>query len=166
MVTMWALRSSQRTKASIATAVLNLVSSMLFAAISLLEHSKSLHGSILLNTYLFFSIIFDATRTRTMWNMALSTSLTIPFTTALGLKVVILGLEELNKTRYIRAGERKSAPEETAGIFSRSLFLWLNRLIFTGFSNVLRVESLPEIDRRLCSESLWSSFGSRWEGSK
>lgn len=95
--------------------------------------------------------------------MAYGASITVPFTLSLGLKISILGLEEVNKTKYISPGEGRCAPEETAGLFSRTLFWWLNKLIRTGFSNVLTVESLPEIDGRLSSESLWASFGSRWE---
>lgn len=166
MVAMWLLQSNQRTKASVTAAALGLVSSVLFVALSLLEHSKSLHGSVLLNVYLLFSILFDATRARTLWNMSFAASITIPFTVSLGLKILILSLEEINKTRYIAPSEKSCGPEETAGVFSRSLLLWLNKLIFAGFSNILGVDNLPQIDRRLRSEALWTSFGARWESCK
>lgn len=90
------------------------------------------------------------------------------FSAALGFKVMILVLEEANKTSYIHKSTAAEgiAAEETAGIFSRTLFWWLNSLIRTGFSKILHVETLPTIDKRLCSESLLARFSKRWEESK
>lgn len=132
-------------------------------ALSFTEHSKSLHPSSLLNAYLFFSVLFDIVRTRTLWMMDYQVAIPGIFTASLGLKILILVLEETNKTKYIKSDHRETAAEETAGIFSRTLFWWLNRLIRTGFSKVLNVPTLPTIDRRLLSESLLASFSQRWE---
>jgi ATP-binding cassette, subfamily C (CFTR/MRP), member 1 len=90
------------------------------------------------------------------------------FSASLGLKVLILVLEEANKTSFIHDSvtAQGTAAEETAGIFSRTLFWWLNGLIWTGFSKVLHVETLPTIDQRLCSESLLARFSKRWEEGK
>lgn len=88
------------------------------------------------------------------------------FSASLGLKLVVLILEEVNKTKYIDPSVGETAAEETAGIFSRTLFWWLNRLIRTGFSKVLTVDGLPTIDRRLCSQSLLATFTKRWEEGK
>lgn len=159
------MNSTQKTRTSVAAASLNVVNSFIFIALSFNEHSKSLHPSGLLNGYLFFSILFDIVRTRTLWMMGQSVAIPAIFSVSLGLKVLILVLEESNKSRYINestTAEQTSA-EETAGISSRTLFWWLNRLIRTGFSTALQVETLPTIDKALCSESLLARFTSRWE---
>jgi hypothetical protein len=135
-------------------------------ALSFTEHSKSLKPSGLLNAYLFFSVLFDIVRTRTLWMMNFEPTIPAIFSASLGLKIAILILEEVNKTRYIDASVGEAAAEETAGIFSRTLFWWLNRLIRTGFSKVLTVDGLPPIDRRLCSEALLATFTKRWEEGK
>lgn len=163
MLAVWLNRSTPKTRASVATAAVYLIACLCFAPLSHLEHCRSLRSSLLLNWYLILSIPFDSARARTLWNIHYSSSITVPFLLSIAFKIIILLLQELNKARFVFPSEGDFAPEETAGVFSRSLFLWLNRLIYTGYSNILLVETLPRVDRQLQADHLWTSFIDGWK---
>jgi ATP-binding cassette, subfamily C (CFTR/MRP), member 1 len=162
LLVLWATGPVQRTRTSVAAAALAMVDSFAFLILSYSEHAKSVRPSALLSAYLFFSILLDAVRTRTLWLMSYGNAILGLFTASLTLKVAILALEEISKRRYIDHDEKTYGPEETSGIFSHSLFLWLNGVIMAGYRKVLSVDDLIPIDRRLCSERLWTSFGTAW----
>ena len=82
------------------------------------------------------------------------------------MKVVILLVQQTSKVAYLDPREINPAPEATSGVFGRSLFLWLNSLIFAGYKKVLTVDDLQSIDERLCSTALWASFGKVWDACK
>ncbi|KAJ8216260.1 hypothetical protein LV164_001134 [Aspergillus fumigatus] len=104
--------------------------------------------------------------TRTLWlrssgqtdeTIAILTSVTV------GIKFLLLILEAVEKRHILRKGQSGYPPEATAGIFNRSFFLWLNPLFRSGFSKILDVEDLFDLDKHLSSRRLYSTLETLWD---
>ncbi len=166
LLVFWSTESRWQTKISIAAAVLAFLDAPIFCLLSYTEHQKSLRPSSLLGVYLFFSVVFDIVRVRTMFLLRYSPRIRVTFTASLALKVVILLLEAQEKRRYLNDHDRHRGPEETSSIFSQSVFWWLNKLIRMGFKDVLAPDDLYPIDEEMSSELQSARFVRYWEGSK
>lgn len=129
-------------------------------ALSFLEHSNSAGPSLLLETYLVVSILFDAVRIRTLWLGESKGVIPALFTSCLAIKIVIVVLEESGKKRWLLPSQRTCSTEITEGIFGRTLFVWLDKMMWKGYSNALSVVTLPQIDSQLLSDSLWQRIES------
>lgn len=147
----------QRQEATIAEAVLSFVDGLIIGLLSF-EHSRSLRSSALLNSYLFFTLLFDAVQCRTLWLIAQDSASTRLFTTALGAKVVIFLLEAQGKSIGMRSNDRQRCPEETAGILNLSVFFWLNDLFGQGSCKVLTLDDMYPLDESMAAENLEIKF--------
>ena len=144
----------------ISSAAVTLASSLCMLPLSALEHARSLRPSIIFNSYLFVTILFDVVVTRTLWlasrNLA-ELTFTRLFTSGLAVKVVMLLLESAQKTRWLVSWDVKEhSPEETAGVFGLGAFLWLNRLFLAGYQKVLTMDDLFPLDHGMISEKLYA----------
>ena len=156
----------QRQKTTIAVAVLSLADALTIGILSFFEHSRSLRSSALLNSYLFFTLLFDAVQCRTLWLVANGSALTWLFTAAIGVKVVVLMLEAQGKSRWILSDDKERSPEETAGVFNLSVFFWLKELIGQGSRKVLSLDDLYPLDDKLTAEGLQIKFWGQLEHEK
>ncbi|GAQ10891.1 hypothetical protein ALT_8212 [Aspergillus lentulus] len=162
----WALPAATRTQASIAANAITTVGLFVLCLLSCIEHLRSTTPSFLLNVYLFVTLLFDIAKTRTLWlrsvgqtdeTIAILTSVTV------GIKVLLLILETVEKRHILRKGYSGYPPEATAGIFNRLFFLWLNPLFRSGFSKILAVEDLFVLDKQLSSRRLYSTLETLWD---
>ncbi|KAM0819840.1 hypothetical protein AB5N19_05656 [Seiridium cardinale] len=161
LVALWSLAGSAShiTRTSVPAAVLSMVECVMFMVLSYLEHTYSVGSPLLLDAYLFISILFDAVRVRTLWMNHTQVSIFALFTVCLGIKIAILILEESSKRQWLLPSPRPWSTEITGGIFSRTLFVWLDRMMWKGYSTALSVVALPDIDADLLSNSLWECIG-------
>jgi ATP-binding cassette subfamily C (CFTR/MRP) protein 1 len=167
LVILWAIQlpvGFQR--ASLAASTLSFVASLVFCVLSFTEHSKSLRPSILLSAYLLISLIFDAVMIRTLWLTTFDGLIRDLFTTSFALKAVILFLEAKEKREWFIAEDKLRSPEESSGIYSQSLFWWLNSMIMRGFRQVLKPDDLYRLDERMSSELLNARFWKAWNTCK
>ncbi|KAH2570366.1 hypothetical protein KXV42_008422 [Aspergillus fumigatus] len=162
----WARPAATRTQASIAANAIITVGFFILCLLSCAEHLRSTTPSFLLNIYLLFTLLFDIAKTRTLWlrssgqtdeTIAILTSVTV------GIKFLLLILEAVEKRHILRKGQSGYPPEATAGIFNRSFFLWLNPLFRSGFSKILDVEDLFDLDKHLSSRRLYSTLETLWD---
>ena len=158
--------TTERSPATIAAATLSLVNSIAFCALSYAEHGRNLRPSAVLGAYLFFSLLFDIVRIRTLWLIGEDTNLARLFTTSVVLKTGILILEAREKRQYLDDNDRKRGPEELSSIFSQGVFYWLNQLILVGYRKVLSIEDLYPLDDQLKGETLQSKFEKVWSACK
>lgn len=145
----------------IASAVLKLVSALFMVTLSLVDHNKSPRPSVLLNSYLFLTLILDAAQARTLFlSSGDKPELTYSsiFCAAIALKVGILLLEAQRKSKWVSWDEKEHSPEETSGIFSLGVFFWLNRMFLVGYSKVLTLKDLYPLDSSLNSSKLHEEF--------
>ncbi|OHE96342.1 hypothetical protein CORC01_08414 [Colletotrichum orchidophilum] len=152
-------------KTAVAAAALTILDGIFLAALSFTEHSRSLGPSLLLSVFLVLSTIFDAVRLRTLWVKSVGTPIVSLSTAAFALKFALLVQEEASKRRWIIDDASEYSSEETAGLFNRVGFHWLNSLLRKGYSSPLSIAKLPVIDRQLLSDSLWDRVGQKWKAS-
>lgn len=161
-----ALLSIPHTSASVAAAVLSLVDCLALGYLSHTEHSRSLQPSTLISCYLMLSAFFDGAQVRTLWLLPGPHQIAAVSTAAFALKAVLLLLEATEKRSILAPIYRAISIESTSGIFSRSLFWWLNPLLRRGYMNLLSVEDLTDIDPKLASETLQNLLEASWSASK
>ncbi len=145
---------------TIAAASLSLFDAVLFVGLSALEHSRSRRSSLLFSAYLFFTLLFDAIRSRTLWLSDPSSAFSKVFTAAVGAKVLVLLLESQGKRRWLSA--EPLSPERTSGLFSFTLLFWMTGLVAGGFRNVLAAKDLYVLDETLTAEAHRSAFRRNW----
>lgn len=166
--TQWARSSvsAWRTHASVAVNAVLTSAFFLLSFLSYAEHNFSASPSFLLNVYLFVTLLFDIARTRTLWlrQFGGTSEIIKALTTAtVGLKLVLLALESVEKRSILRDAYKAYPPEATGGIFNKILFWWLNPLFRLGFSRSLVVEDLYALDKQLASERLHLSLETAWK---
>ncbi|TIA36906.1 putative multidrug resistance protein [Aureobasidium pullulans] len=159
-----ALPSTPRTTLSLAETTLSFTGAASMCLLSHLEHTKSIRPSALLNFYLFFSVLFDAVQLRTLWEIQGLETVAQVFSSAFGLKVVLLVLEATEKGALLNPPYRNSAPEAKSGLYNRSLFWWLNPFLTVGFKRLIGPDDLYSLDGALSSEVLAERAQTAWNG--
>lgn len=165
LTVLWALPPADRTVASIAANAVLSAGVLLLCALSYAEHTRSVRPSFILNTYLFCSLLFGAAHVRTLWLRYLDSYnavIAIVTTVAVGVKLLLVILEAVEKRDILKSEFSHCPPEATAGFYNRSVFWWLNPLFKNGFGNVLSVKDLFVLDKELSSERLLALFEERW----
>lgn len=153
--------SSHHTHASVASAILAVVASLFLSLLSYLEEVRSVRPSAVLNTYLLGSSLFDAVQVRTFWLAGLQ-NLTIVSSVALGLKTVLLLFEALPKTTLPNKQGASISREDRAGIYSLRTFWWINRILWLGRCQILKLANLDFIDPGLKTARYSSSLTHNW----
>jgi hypothetical protein len=153
----------------IASSVLKFVSAFFMITLSLVDHSKSPRPSVLLNSYLFLTLLLDAAQARTLFlSSDDKPELTYSsiFSAAIALKVAILLLEAKQKSKWVSWDEKEHSPEETSGIFSLGVFFWLNRLFLAGYTKTLAMKDLYPLDSSLSGKALHERFSRNMDHTK
>lgn len=162
---MWIRPSADRTRASVATNALTLAGAFSFCLLSYYEHIRTVKPSFLLSVYFFFTTIFDVVRSRTLWlrrDDDYGYLIALVFTVTVALKALILVMESVSKRRILKAEYQSYPPEATSGIINRSLFWWINPLLWMGYSNFLSIEDLYNLDKHLISERVHQRMETAW----
>ncbi len=150
------------TRATVPSAVLSLLVSVLIVFLSHLEHSRAVRPSSLLIVYLLVSVAFDAVQVRTLFLRHDEPAILGLFTTSVVLKLLLLSLESINKRHYLRVPYNTYPPESTSGVFGRSFFWWLNPILATGFRRLMTINDLFVTDKALLSASLGEEMKKSW----
>jgi hypothetical protein len=103
-------------------------------------------------TYIAATILFDIAQTHARWLSLPMAPSTKVFTMSLVVKIIVLILESQHKTRWIQiedGKEKNRNPELTSGIFNRSFYFWLNRLLLRGYRFNLGIDDLFSLDNVL-----------------
>ncbi|KAK6854265.1 hypothetical protein PG995_009358 [Apiospora arundinis] len=169
LLTLVAIRSLDVTALSISSTILQFLAAICLVPLSILEHSRSARPSVLLNAYLFLTLLFDITQTRTFWLASGTKSEkanTAIFTASVALKVVILLLEARRKKSFTKWDEKEHSPEETSGLYSLGVFFWLNRIFIDGYSKILQIDDLYPLDSGMRGRVLDERFAQHADYSK
>ncbi|KAK2611865.1 hypothetical protein N8I77_005186 [Diaporthe amygdali] len=164
-----AVGSFHVTSMFIASSVLKLVSALFMITLSIVDHSRSPRPSVLLNSYLFLTLLLDAAQARTLFLSSEEkpeVTYSSIFSAAIALKAGILLLEAQRKSKWVSWDEKEHSPEETSGIFSLGIFFWLNRMFFEGYRKVLRIKDLYPLDSTLGGKALHDEFSKNIDYSK
>ncbi|KAL6901054.1 P-loop containing nucleoside triphosphate hydrolase protein [Trichoderma evansii] len=144
---------------SLGAAAITLLASILGIGLSYLEHSRSLKPSILLESYLFSTLLFDIVQVRTIW-LSHQRTLSIVFTLAVAIKAVNFLLEAAPKSKLKGNQELKHSPEITSGIFGIGVFSWLNSLLFRGYRGTIATDDLYPLDSSMKARRLHNKLTS------
>ncbi len=134
---LWALggASAPRTHLTLAAASLNFVTVFPLCALSYFDHAFRVAPSFWIELYLLVTVGLDAVRVRTLWLMPFSGHVAIAAaeSAALALKIVLASVEASRKDGLLLAGiGQKYSKEQLAGLYGRSLFLWLAGTLWNG----------------------------------
>ncbi|KAH7019065.1 P-loop containing nucleoside triphosphate hydrolase protein [Ilyonectria destructans] len=146
---------------SVAGAALVFAASLSATALSALEHSRARRPSTLLNIYILLTLIFDIVQARTAWLSIASWHQTILarlFTSSIAVKVIVLCLEAIPKTKWIHWNAAEHSPEESSSVFSLGVYYWLNRLFLRGYRDVLNIDDLFPLDEGMSSKRLYDKL--------
>lgn len=163
LLVLHALNLSLRTRAAIAASALTLLDALGLCLLSHSEHIRSVRPSAIINVYLLLTLPFDAARARTLWFGGATKSIAAVFSSTLGVKIMILIAEAIEKRSILLDRYQDSSPEVTSGIYSRSFFWWLNKLMTTGFRRVIQNEDLYPIDEEMSSGFLQDQGQKVWK---
>ncbi|KAK0643329.1 putative ATP-binding cassette transporter [Cercophora newfieldiana] len=163
LLVLWSIEKASQTRVSVASAVINLVVAIQIVGLTWVEDAKSVSPSSLLNTYLLFTVLFDAAQARTLWlRRSTGISLAAAFTTGIAVKTLLLLLEAQGKRRYLKTEYQGLPPESTSGLISRSFLWWINQLFRKGLRSLLTYEDLYVLDQRLASAGLGDAITRAW----
>ena len=160
---MWAGISLPFRQAALFAFSLNFVAALALAILSSLEHNRSIQPSAVINVYLFFSVLFHAVLLRTLWLTPYNKTARDLFTASFVLNTILLGMEAMEKRRYIVGVEdQQRSSEESAGLYNQAIYWWLNAVIFKGYRQDLRSTDLPPVNSSMTAEALDARFWSSW----
>jgi ATP-binding cassette, subfamily C (CFTR/MRP), member 1 len=154
--------SAVTTRTSLPAAALSFAASLSLLGLSYTEHVYSYRPSTLLNLFLLFSVLFDATRTRTLWLQGYNRPLAIAALVSTVVKLVMLPVEAYEKRGFLRPQYRELPPEVTSGILSRWAFWWQLPLFRAGYSKKLEVDTLFPLEKHFKSSHLQRTLQVRW----
>ncbi|ETS76400.1 hypothetical protein PFICI_11787 [Pestalotiopsis fici W106-1] len=157
-------RHAPWSSSSIAAAGLSLSSAIALCVLSYLEHGRNVRPSSVLLLYLLFSALFDAVRARTSWLLSPGSALAGISIASVVSKAVVLVMELHEKSDYIVAPAEAYGPESTSSVLNRSIFFWLNPLVWNGSRTVLRPGNLDGLTPEMTSTSLGPRFLDAWAG--
>ncbi|KAL1619695.1 hypothetical protein SLS56_010027 [Neofusicoccum ribis] len=72
-------------------------------------------------------------------------------------------LESVEKRYILLPAHKDRSRDATSGTFSRSVFAWLTSLFVHGYRNILTLDDLHPLDKKLKSERLYKSFEQAWD---
>lgn len=155
LIALWTKSSAIKTRASIPNSIISLLGSLALLALSLVEHQRSIRPSLIVEFYLFLTLLFDVARVRTLWLQGYNSSIAAVTTVHLVIKIFLLLIEAINKKKILRDGTKIGSPEATSGLLGKSIFLWLNPLLRAGFARSLSINDLLPLDKHIKSDYLY-----------
>jgi ATP-binding cassette subfamily C (CFTR/MRP) protein 1 len=161
LVVNWANPGTDKTKASVPCATITLVAYLILPLLSYAEHKKTIRPPVLLNGYLFVSLLCDIVHSRTLW-LRSKDKIAGNFSACVALKFVILILEAVGKRHLLTDRHQTSSPEATSGIYSRSFFWWLNPLFLEGSHHTFSLKDLYSLDKHLLTKYTHTLLDTSW----
>lgn len=151
-----------QSKASLAADVLFLLALCGAVALSYCDHVGSMRPSTLLIIYFSITTLFNIARLRTLWMIEFAESGAIVLSIISALTAVTLILESTGKRTSIVSLQSDATPEQFSGFWKRTSFVWLLPTFCQGYSKILSVPDLPNLDPGLKSDVLARKLENTW----
>ncbi|KAK4452862.1 hypothetical protein QBC34DRAFT_18634 [Podospora aff. communis PSN243] len=133
-----------QTRLSLASSILSLAATLSAAIHSFLSDQRSSHPSDLLVLYFSFSTLLALPRLRTLYLFPSATLPTAAWTVVFVTSFLLVIVESLKKTRFLRPGYKEVATAETTTNFwARSFFTWVLPFVRQGYGKILTLEGIP-----------------------
>ena len=154
------------TRASIASATIQLFGMLTIVGLEIIEHTKALRPSPIILLYLLSSVVADCVLIRTLFLRDYVKPIAGLATANMSLKLVFFLLENLSKKKYFKIQDSELSAEETIGIIEKAFFWWINSLLLTGRKKILTIEDLYPLDAGIESKRLQEDIMNRWSKRK
>lgn len=131
--------------------------------LSFLHHRRSIRPSTIL--VLFFSALtlLSIARVRTLWLVPGAGDGAISLTFGLVLSIILLVAESMGKSSALVATTAKPAtPEPFSGFWTRATFAWLAGTFRSGYTTILSVDDLPDLDPKLNNNVVAGKLREAW----
>ncbi len=145
------------------SSALSFIANIVILLLSAAEDSRAVRPSSILVVYLLVSLVFDTVQVRTLYLRHDRSAILGLFTANIGIKAVLLILENQSKLRYLKPRYNRQSPETTSSVFNRSFFWWINPILATGFRKILTLDELFQTDPSLLSEPLRDRMQASWD---
>ncbi|KAJ3499459.1 hypothetical protein NLG97_g302 [Lecanicillium saksenae] len=163
---LWISRGVPRTDATVACLAICIVASCFMLLCSYREHIYTLRPSTPLIVFLCTSLILDLARTRTLFYYSNNDPVAIVNAVGYGIKLLLFVAENGEKRKWLKPQWENVSREETSGVLSRSLFIWLNPLFVQGFGGRLTLEKLFSLDAEIDAAARPIKLMEKWESSE
>ena len=156
------------TNASVSAGALDFAAACVLFILSCYEHSRSVTPSTIISVYLLLSFAFDAVRLRTFYLIDAFAARSIAHLLSLSLtaKFGVLVTEAVEKRSILLEPYKQLPPEQTSGIYNKTVFWWLNPLLKVGFGTNLRTNDLFSLDETLASANVYRRFQRHWHAKR
>ncbi|KAK2616711.1 hypothetical protein QQS21_000323 [Conoideocrella luteorostrata] len=152
-----------RSHASLAADVLQIVSVASALLLSYMNHCRSVRPSTLLILFFSARTLTDVVRVRTLWLIPEARDTSIVLSLSLALVLVALVAESVEKDSILTgSAEKPATPEPFSGFWKQASFVWLTATFRRGYTQVLSVHDLPELDPKLDSEVIGRELQEAW----
>ncbi|KAK1700845.1 ABC transporter [Colletotrichum godetiae] len=151
-----------RTSVSLAAGILNFIAVLAAAFHSFLEDQRSTRPSDLLILYFSASAILSLPRLRTLWLITGSGALKGLWTAIVAVTILVVPLESIGKKRFLQITYQSLTKEEETGFWGRSFFTWLMPFFRLGYSRVIHIRDMPEVDKDLTGDRAGASLEAAW----
>lgn len=152
-----------QTRLSIASGTLSAVSTLGASIQSLLEDQRLVKPSDMLVLYFSVSTILALPRLRTLWLVPSEYSLKITWTSVFVFTTIIVLVESVKKVHHLQPAYKKMAPEQVVSFWNRSFFIWTLPFFHTGYSSILTIQDIPDVDTCLGSLNTSSKLDLTWD---
>ena len=163
ILALWVIFDIPTTRLTVVTLSSTVVGFALLLYLSLQSHTRSVRPSTTLAVYLSLSSAFDLPRLRTLFYMLGGHGVSGLILTSFIVKLVILCLEVIEKRSLILSKWKDPSPAATSGVFNNSLYLWLNSLLYQGYSSKLSVDNLMPLDKEITDASRPTALLEEWK---
>ncbi|OAA78570.1 ABC transporter, transmembrane domain, type 1 [Akanthomyces lecanii RCEF 1005] len=142
--------------------VISTVASLTISAVIYAHHLHNLQSSALSSTYISMAMLLDATKSRSFFSRDGLAPLGAVTAVTAGLKLAMLLVEEIPKTRLILYPSPHIGRESTSGFWGRLCFLWVNPLLTYGYGHDITVDDIGGLGPEFAAELLHGRFSRRW----
>lgn len=133
------------------------------AVLSFLQHSRSPCPSVVVQFFLLITLLLDTARLRSTWLISDRNAVAVLKAAVFVTKALLLVVESLRKTRhFVIQGVDLISPEGNAGIFARTMMLWLIPLFLRGYRQKLTAADLHRLDDGLDSRKVSDALEDAW----
>ncbi|EQB58417.1 ABC transporter [Colletotrichum gloeosporioides Cg-14] len=153
---------SINTKLSLASGILTFVAVLAASLHSIFEDQRSTRPSDLLILYFSASTILALPRLRTLWLMPSASTAKALWTAIFILTALVVPLESIGKKKFLQPTYQSLTKEEETGFWGRSFFTWLLPFFRLGYSRVIHIHDMPEVDVDLTGETTGRALERSW----
>lgn len=151
------------TKASLASGIINIIATFVAACTSFMEDQRSIEPSDILVIYFSASSILALPRLRSLWLISSANACIGLWTSILVFTVALLFVESARKTKLLRSRYHSVTKEQIYGFWGRSFFIWVLPFLYVGYSKVLEVEDMPDVDTDLQGQTAGERLQQAWK---